>query len=161
MIFVTIGIQEPFDRLIKAMDEIAPELEGIPIIAQVYSLSYKAVNLKTFEFVSQAEFEDYFSRATLIVAHAGMGTIISALVKDKPIIVMPRLTKYKEHRSDHQIATANACKELNYVHVAEDENELKTKVVEIIRGQSKGSLYKIGPYASPGLIQAVKEGIGL
>jgi UDP-N-acetylglucosamine transferase subunit ALG13 len=161
MIFVTIGIQEPFDRLIKAMDEIVPQLNGVPVIAQVYSLSYKAINLKTFEFVSPSEFDDYFSRAQLIVAHAGMGTIISALVKDKPIIVLPRLTKYKEHRSNHQIATANACRQLNFVHVAEDEDDLKTKVVNIISGQSKGSLHKIGPYASAELIASIRGNIGL
>ena len=161
MIFVTIGMQEPFDRLVRAMDEVAPSLEGMPVVAQVYAPTYQARHIQTFELVSPAEFDDYFNRATLIVAHAGMGTIISALVKGKPLIVLPRLKKYKEHRSDHQFATADAIRQLNYVHVASDENDLKHKVIEIVRGRAQGSLHRIGPYASPELIHSLRQHIGL
>jgi UDP-N-acetylglucosamine transferase subunit ALG13 len=161
MIFVTIGIQEPFDRLIKAMDEIAPQLGDIPVIAQTYAPTYKAAHIQTFEFVSPGEFDEYFKKASLIVAHAGMGTIISALVKDKPIVVLPRLKKYKEHRSDHQLATAQAIKDMNYVHVADDEEDLKKKVLDIMAGKIQGSLHKIGPFASDELIKSVRQSIGL
>ena len=54
----------------------------------------------------------------MIYAHAGMGTILSALKQDKPIIIVPRLASLKEHRNDHQIATAMRMDELGYVYVA-------------------------------------------
>ena len=44
-IFVTIGGQEPFDRLIEAMDLLAPELNGYDVIAQVLNSNYKAKNI--------------------------------------------------------------------------------------------------------------------
>jgi UDP-N-acetylglucosamine transferase subunit ALG13 len=161
MIFVTIGLQEPFDRLVRAMDEIAPQLDGLPVVAQVFAPTYRATHIQTFEMLSPAEFDAFFDRASLIVAHAGMGTIISALVKGKPLIVLPRLKKYKEHRSDHQLATAEAIQQLNYVHVASDENDLKHKVVDIIRGRAQGPLHRIGPYASPELLHSLRQNIGL
>ncbi|GEO09889.1 glycosyltransferase [Segetibacter aerophilus] len=156
MIFITIGTQEPFDRLIKAMDEIAPLLGDIEIVAQVSDSGYKVNNMKVLNFVSPIEFNKYFNTASLIISHAGMGTIISALEKEKPIIVMPRLVRYGEHRSDHQLATADKFKQLNYVHVASDEFELKNKVLSLLHSMPK-PLYKLGKYASNQLIGSLES----
>jgi UDP-N-acetylglucosamine transferase subunit ALG13 len=156
MIFVTIGTQEPFDRLIKVIDEIAPALKGIPVIAQVSKTNYKAKNIQTLEFISPTEFNTYFAQAQLIVSHAGMGTIISALEQEKPIIVMPRLVKYKEHRSDHQLATANKFEALNYVHVAYNETELKNKLITVLHSNLK-PLHKLGKYASKELLTSIED----
>lgn len=125
MIFVTVGTQLPFDRFIKAVDEIAPDIDE-PIIAQTINCTYQVKNIKTVSFLSPDEFNKLFKTARLIVAHAGMGTILSALNRQKPIIVMPRLAAYKEHRNDHQIATAMKLHELGYIHVAYDKEELQT-----------------------------------
>ena len=40
MIFVTVGTQEPFDRLIKAIDELAAVVEE-QIVVQAFESSYK------------------------------------------------------------------------------------------------------------------------
>lgn len=159
MIFVTIGTQEPFDRLVKAVDEIASELHGIEVVAQVSHTNYQAQYMKTFDFMSPDQFEKHFTDADLVISHAGMGTIISALVKEKPLIILPRLVKYKEHRSDHQVATANVFKQLDYVHVAGDEKDLKQKVFDIVKGKDSGCKHKIGDYASDGLINSIREKI--
>ena len=156
MIFVTIGTQEPFDRLIQAMDEVAPLLKDTPIIAQVYKTNYEVKNMKTFEFLSPKEFNDYFSQASLVVSHAGMGTIISALVSEKPIIVVPRLKKFNEHRNDHQLATAQRFAELDYIHVAYDEIELKEKLPALIN-EGLSPLHTIGNYASPNLMNSIQN----
>ncbi|MFN8436181.1 MAG: glycosyltransferase [Cytophagales bacterium] len=161
MIFITTGTQAPFDRLIKALDEIAPQLGGQEIIAQVAGSDYKPQHIKTYDFMAPADFSKYFKNADFVIAHAGMGTIISALVDEKPLIIIPRLTKYKEHRSDHQLATANKIKELNYVHVVLNEEELKNKVLEMCNGNTNRLLHKLGNYASESLILSLKEDIGL
>lgn len=77
MIFCTIGTQAPFDRFVKIIDEVAAHLDE-EIIAQVYKSEYVAQNIRTVEFLPPDEFNKLFSKARLIVAHAGMGTIISA-----------------------------------------------------------------------------------
>ncbi|MFD2147084.1 glycosyltransferase [Mucilaginibacter antarcticus] len=126
MIFVTAGTQLPFDRLIKTIDNIAAELPGVRFVAQAVNSAYQAKNIEVLGFISPAEFNGYVDNSKLIISHAGMGTIISALVKHKPIIVIPRLVKYNEHRNEHQLATSRQMDRLNYVNVAYDEDELVT-----------------------------------
>lgn len=127
MIFVTAGTQLPFDRLIKAIDEIASECTDTRFVAQALQSDYKAKNVEVLNFISPTDFNNYIDNAQLIISHAGMGTIISALVKQKPIIVMPRLTKYNEHRNEHQLGTSKKMDTLGYVDVVYDEKELIDK----------------------------------
>jgi UDP-N-acetylglucosamine transferase subunit ALG13 len=155
MIFLTTGTQEPFDRLVKAVDEIAPLLHT-EIIAQISKTEYRAKNIETFAFASPSEFSTYFNKAELIISHAGMGTIISALQREKPILIMPRLAHYREHRNDHQLATARVFEKLHYVHVAFDEKELKTKLLSVFESRLQ-PLHKIDQYASPELIASIKR----
>ena len=56
-----------------------------------------------------AEFETRFRAARLIVAHAGIGTVLMAQKLNKPIVMFPREARFGEHRNDHQLAT---CREL-------------------------------------------------
>jgi UDP-N-acetylglucosamine transferase subunit ALG13 len=127
MIFVTAGTQLPFDRLIKTIDHIAAEFPNTNFVVQALHSNYKARNIEVLDFISPADFTKYIDNCDLIVSHAGMGTIISALVKKKPIIVMPRLAKYKEHRNEHQLGTTKQMDLLGYVDVAYDEYELAHK----------------------------------
>jgi UDP-N-acetylglucosamine transferase subunit ALG13 len=129
MIFVTIGTQAPFDRFIRSIDNIAVKINE-PIIAQVYKSNYRVKNIKAVDFLSPDEYNSFFDEARIIVSHAGMGTIITALVKKKPIIVMPRLASFKEHRNDHQIVTAMKMNELGYVYVAYDSQQLENLILK-------------------------------
>ncbi|MVN22037.1 glycosyltransferase [Mucilaginibacter arboris] len=156
MIFVTTGTQEPFDRLIKAIDEIAPMLSGDTIIAQATLQTYSVLNIKIFDFINPSKFNDLFKQADLIVSHAGMGTIISALQIEKPIIIMPRLLKYGEHRNGHQLATAKKFKELNYLHVADNEKELQQILLNTTR-EKLTSMHKLGTFASESLINSLSN----
>jgi UDP-N-acetylglucosamine transferase subunit ALG13 len=128
MIFVTIGTQISFDRFIEAIDEIATLIDE-PIIAQVFKGSYQTKNVKTVDFLNPDEFNKLMEEARLIVGHAGMGTILSALKYEKPIIIFPRMASLGEHRNDHQMVTAMRMNELGYVHVAYDRKQLKTLIL--------------------------------
>lgn len=152
MIFVTIGTQLPFDRLIKIIDDIAPRLNE-EIIAQVYKCGFKPKNIKTVDFIAPDEFNNIFDKARLIISHAGMGTILSALQKDKPIIIFPRIAALGEHRNEHQLATAKKFKDLGSVNVAMNEEELKAM---LLNGEQT-TLQHIGNCASPSLIKSVME----
>lgn len=152
MIFVTIGTQASFDRFIKVIDEVAPLLDE-PVVAQIYKGTYKAKHIKTVNFLPPDEFNKLFNEARLVVSHAGMGSIISAMQKQKPIIVFPRIAVLGEHRNEHQMATAHKMKELGYVYVAMDEVELKSL---LLRKDLK-CLHRLGDSASPELIQSLAE----
>lgn len=155
MIFVTIGTQLPFDRLIKIVDELAPQLNE-DVIAQVYRCGFSPKNIKTFDFLPPDEFNNIFHNARLIVSHAGMGTILSALQKDKPLIVFPRIAALGEHRNEHQLATARTFKKLGTVYVAMDEEELKNLMLR----NDLHPLQHISNSASPDLIQSIVSFIG-
>lgn len=158
MIFLTIGTHEPFDRLVEAMDRIAPEIPDTQIIAQLSSTSYAVTskNIAVKSFVAPSEFTAYCRDAGFIIGHAGMGTIITALEMGKVIIVFPRKGDLKETRNNHQMATVKKLEAMNYIHVAYDEEQLRNLVLQAVNGSLK-PLHKIGSYASPAMIEAVKQ----
>lgn len=159
MLFVTIGTQEPFDRLIKSMDNIAFKL-NLDITAQVsLNSTYKSKYLKCINFLNPTEFDKILIESELIIAHAGMGTIISSIVNKKPLIVFPREKKLMEHRSDHQIATANYFEDIKYINVARDEFQLETLIQNFISNNWNKSEIEIGDYASETLINSLKMDI--
>ena len=155
MIFCTIGTQAPFDRFVKIVDEVAAQLDE-EIVAQVYKSGYQAKNIKMIDFLPPDEFNTLFDKARLIVAHAGMGTIISAMRKHKPIIIFPRIAALGEHRNEHQLATAQKMKELGYVYVANSSEELK----ELLTRSDLKPLHELGDYASASLIEELCRVIG-
>jgi len=68
-----------------------------------------------------------------MIGHAGMGTITMALENGKPLLVMPRLRKYREVVNDHQVAIARRFEAYGHVLVAYEEKELASKAVELKR----------------------------
>ena len=90
--------------------------------------------------------------ADAIVAHAGMGTILSALELGKPLLVMPRVAALGEHRNDHQLATAKRFAETGHVAVAEDAEALIVKLDEL---DALTAHDRISRYASDDLLGAL------
>ena len=154
MIFVTAGTQEPFDRLIKVIDELAAQLKETTFVVQALHANYKPKYITVLNIITVAEFNNYVESAQLIISHAGMGTILSALEKSKPIIVIPRLLKYKEHRNEHQLATSKKMEALGYVDVAYDEEELKSKFLSMWPDKLQ-SRSAIGTVASEELLKSI------
>ena len=60
----------------------------------------------------------------MVVAHAGIGTILSARRHARPLVILPRKADLGEHRNDHQLATARAVAALPGVHVAWEAAEI-------------------------------------
>ena len=79
MIFVTVGTQLPFPRLINAMDDWGAANPANTVVAQTGERSDSAVHLDVHERMDAVRFRQMVERCDLLVAHAGMGTILSAL----------------------------------------------------------------------------------
>lgn len=107
MIFVTTGTQLAFPRLVAAMNGLAEDL-GERIVAQIGpdQTTYPALEIKTH--LPPHRFETLVSEARVIVAHAGIGTVLTARRHGKPLILMARRHDLGEHRNDHQMATLAA-----------------------------------------------------
>lgn len=131
MIFVTVGHQMPFDRLIRAVDDWAEHAGREDVFAQIGNGKYRPVNFSFVNTLAPAEFMRRMREASGIVAHAGTGTIIAALELGKPLLVMPRRAALGETRNDHQVPTAQRFAEAGCVLVAQDEDQLLARMDEL------------------------------
>jgi UDP-N-acetylglucosamine transferase subunit ALG13 len=157
VIFVTVGAQMAFDRLIGAVDAWAGERGRGDVFAQIGPSDLTPRHIKWTNFLDPPAFRKRIVEAEAIVAHAGMGSILTALEHGKPILVMPRLGRLRETRNDHQVATAERFLEMGRIAVAMDETELPGALDRL------GALEcgeKISRWASPELLDALRGFIG-
>ncbi len=124
MIVVTVGTQLPFDRLVEAIDSLAPKLNQ-KIFAQIGPGRYMPKNIDWSANVEAGAFDAMLRAASVIVSHAGIGTVLKAYKYAKPIILMPRQAVLGEHRNDHQLATVSQLGERPGIYVANNESELQ------------------------------------
>lgn len=106
MIFATFGTQLPFDRPLAVLDQWAAANRQVNVNAQTGRTNWTFAHLDCATNLGQSAFAKAFASAQVIVAHAGMGSILQAGESGKPIILMPRRAILGEHRNDHQIDTA-------------------------------------------------------
>ena len=154
MIFVTVGSQTPFDRLIRAVDEWAYANARLDVFAQIAATTYRPEHIKFTNFLTPTEFAESVQRCSVIVAHAGMGTIISALELGKQVVVMPRRASLHETRNDHQVATAQSFGAQGRIIVANDEYDLPRKLEY---ASSLGDANRIATEASPLLLATIRD----
>jgi UDP-N-acetylglucosamine transferase subunit ALG13 len=124
MIFVTVGTQLPFDRLVRAIDEWALNNPGETVVGQIGAGGYTPAHFEAHAYLTPTQFRQYFRQADLIVGHAGMGTILSALQYRKPLVVMPRRLHLGEHRSDHQMATVRGVSRSHGICAVQEPEQL-------------------------------------
>lgn len=154
MIFVTVGTELAFDRLVRTVDDWARENHRTDVFAQIGETGAEPSFIKFSRFLEPPEFAQCFASAHVIVSHAGMGTILSALNHGKPILVMPRLASLGEHRNEHQLATARRMHDLGAVSVAFDEAELRRQLAHIEELVARS---EIGPFAEENLLFAIRD----
>lgn len=129
MIFVTVGSQLPFPRLVNAVDELAPAL-GDEVFAQTLG-SGTWSRIQTVDVLREEVFEQRFAAARCIIGHAGIGTYLTACRHRKPLILMPRRRMFREHRTDHQMDTAAALAGREGVQIVHDVDELRVALARI------------------------------
>jgi UDP-N-acetylglucosamine transferase subunit ALG13 len=102
-VFVTVGAQLPFDRLIAEVRR----LESINLIQVNGQVGETSLNLPSNykRYLGADEYSMAIHECDVIISHAGMGSIITALDYAKPIIIVPRRKEYNEHRNNHQLDT--------------------------------------------------------
>ncbi|MDG5466843.1 glycosyltransferase [Deltaproteobacteria bacterium IMCC39524] len=124
MIFVTVGTQLPFDRLIRAVDEWSGKNPEQKVYAQISDGKYQPNNFPATKFLTPDKYRKIMLETKILVAHAGTGSILTAIEYGLPVILMPRKASLGEHRNEHQLATAENFKGLKNVYVAINESEL-------------------------------------
>ncbi|UXA14947.1 hypothetical protein KXD97_15040 [Mycobacterium sp. SMC-8] len=161
MIFLTVGSELPFDRLVAATDHWCEARQRHDVFGQIADPGadgYRPANFQWSPFLSPQDYEQRCKEADLIIGHAGMGSIITAMTYMKPIVIMPRRLANKETRNDHQVATAERLGVRNGVFVARDEFELPIVLDAALSDDVAHKRQEpLGPYAEPSLIAAIRS----
>jgi UDP-N-acetylglucosamine transferase subunit ALG13 len=157
VIFVTIGSMFPFDRLIRVMDNWAAEAGERDVFAQIGDGAYVPRYMRHVRRLSQADFTTSVAKAELVVAHAGMGTVITAGRLGRPLVLLPRIEAWGEHTTDHQIATANWLRSKPGLFVADTDADLHG-AIHAARGAG-GTDGRLPPEADPAFTGRIRAAI--
>lgn len=133
-IFVTVGSTD-FDPLVKAADALIPSLDVDGII-QLGHGQYVPVNWPYFRFAPSLA--PYYERASLVIAHGGIGTTMEVLRRGLPLVSVSNPDRYDNHQDDLLSAMA----EEGYLIWCRRLDELK-QAVETARRTS------LRPYQPP------------
>ncbi len=132
MIFITVGTQFAFDRLIQALDTLAPKVfKNMDVFAQIGESNYTPEHIRWTAHMEKQAFEQMVKNAHFLIGHAGMGTITAALEYNKPLLVMPRLKRYGEVVNDHQVAIAAEFEKKGHLLAAFSEDQLPEKIEKL------------------------------
>lgn len=155
MIFVTVGTQLPFERLIKAVDDWAAANPEVPVIAQVGLTEYRPKHMTVVNKLDPDLYQQHFKQARVVVSHVGMGTIISGIEAAKPLVLMPRLAEYGEHRNDHQLGTAKKFRDIKSIQIVESTEDLGMAITRALNQDQ--NLESSSVNTSPILLARLKE----
>lgn len=152
MIFATVGTQLPFDRMVNVFDNWVKKQGVKGCFSQICKGGTPTQHMQCAEMLTASQFAKKIADCKVILGHAGIGTVLTALRVQKPIIMMPRQSVYGEHRNDHQVATAKEFMRRAGMHVAWNEAELEKLLNQY---QSLSSGIEIYNDADPHLLSAV------
>ena len=132
MIFLTVGTQFPFDRLVKAVDDVCEQgLFNEEIFAQIGDSSYQPRNFKYVKFLEKIHFDCRFKDASAIISHVGIGAVTMAIKYSKPLLVLPRSARHGEIVNDHQLYTAKKFEQLGCILAAYETEDLLEKIKQL------------------------------
>ena len=85
--------------------------------------------------------EEYITMSNIVITHAGVGTIMECINKNKEIIVLPRKEEYGEHVNNHQEEIEYEMEKKGLLKKVDTYEQLKNSVIEIIKN-NEGKIKK-------------------
>ena len=119
-VLVTVGTIRPygFDRAIRRLDQL---LKGFDVTWQIGETKFQPEHGRISRLLERDRLLDEVHLADVVIAHAGVGSILVALADGKVPIVLPRLARYGEHVDDHQLDIARLLDDRRLVHLSSPE----------------------------------------
>ncbi len=123
MIFVTVGTNEArFDRLLNAFDSDPPDEA---LVVQHGPSPVRPQGATCVDYLPYDELAATVRRARVVVTHAGVGSIVTAVANGKRPIVVPRLRRFGEAVDDHQLQLGLRLNETGLVTLVERPEDLR------------------------------------
>ena len=126
MIFVTLGTQDKsFERLLRDIQK-QIDLGNIKekVVVQAGFTKFDSKDMEIFDLIPMDDFDKLMNECDLLITHGGVGSIISGLKKNKKVIAVARLAKYKEHMNDHQKQIVDNFSDAGYILKYDDGDDL-------------------------------------
>lgn len=122
MIFVTVGTDRfQFNRLIKAVDEYCAQ-EKQQAFIQLGSSDYRPQHCQWARFLPFDEVRSLVCKSSIVISHAGVGTIFTCITNGKMPLVAPRLSQFNEAIDDHQVEFAHLMQGRGYTQIIDPKN---------------------------------------
>jgi len=117
MILILLGtIKLEFVRPLKEIEKLCKK--GIikdHIIVQSGFTNYTSKYFEVIPFIKPQRLEELIEQSTLVITHAGTGSVLSALKKNKKIIAVARYFELNEHVDNHQLDLLNEFSKKGYI----------------------------------------------
>lgn len=139
MILVLLGTQNnSFHRL---LEEIQKNIDNgnikEDVIVQKGYTKFESKDMTLYNQLPIGEIKKLVSKANLIIAHGGVGSIITSIEQRKKVIAVPRLKKYNEHVNDHQIDIIKSFDEMGYIIGIKDVSQLSEALERVKKFEPK------------------------
>lgn len=129
MIFVTVGTNEArFDRLLAALDALP---EGTDLFVQHGPSSIRPAGATCADYLGFDEIVEKMKHARAVVTHAGVGSVLTALLSGTRPIVVPRLQRFGEAVDDHQLEFGRRAERAGLVILVEDAADLPGAIARL------------------------------
>ncbi len=146
MIFVSLGTQDkPFNRIIDyviSLKENLKEIKSEKIIIQLGQTKLlksdierikSLENIIIYDMLKPEKMKDIIKDADIIITHAGVGTIMECLERNKEIIVVPRKVENLEHVNNHQEEIAYEMEKQGFLTKVDTYEELENKIMMLVK----------------------------
>jgi UDP-N-acetylglucosamine transferase subunit ALG13 len=97
---------------------------------QIGRSMFEANHAETFPFKSKEEAEAYYEESRLVVCHAGVGSILGGMTRNKPLVLIPRTVLVSDSNDDQQAIVAEKVRRMGRGVVVGDISELCDKIRE-------------------------------
>jgi UDP-N-acetylglucosamine transferase subunit ALG13 len=156
VILVTVGSMMPFDRLISGMDGWARQHPDEDVLAQIGGGSYLPTKMRWTRVLPPGEFREAVRAASIMVAHAGMGSFFVAMEMQKPIVMLPRIAASREHTTDHQLHTLQWLRDRPGVYAAMSAEQL-TPAIDAALNEGNAAIGKLNCFAPESFLTDVRR----
>lgn len=133
MILVLLGTQNnSFHRLLEEIEKlIDKKIIKDEVIVQSGHTKYKSNNMKIFDLLPKEKLDELQKKASIIITHGGVGSIISSIKEGKKVIAVPRLHIYNEHVNDHQKDIISLFNKKGYIIGINQVEELEQAILQV------------------------------
>jgi UDP-N-acetylglucosamine transferase subunit ALG13 len=145
-VFVTVGNAfQPFDRMLQAIDAALLRSPGSwDGVCQFGSCISRPQGLRCVSLLTREDFAEEMDRADVVVSHAGVGSVHTAIRFGHKPIVFARRVRLGEHVNDHQVELLEAFAERALVLPASDDVSLSHHLAAFQHGTIRRSTPRQG-----------------